>query len=154
MTADALARTGYRLAYWLMRVWWFVARPVTRGAICALWHEDRVLLVRNSYRPTLTFPGGFLGRNEAADAAVVREVAEEVGLDVPAVDLRHVRLFSERRDHRQEQTDLFEATLSGAPRPRIDNREVVEVMMLTASEALAHPLYPPARTYLEARLGD
>ncbi len=152
MPADAVARVGYRVAYWLLRAWWFVVRPATYGAVCALWHDGRVLLVRTSYRRPLTFPGGFRGRNEEPDVAVTREIAEEVGLDVATDELRHVRFFSERRDHRQENTDLFEATLRTRPRPRIDNREVVEVMMLTPAEALAHPLYPPARAYLEGRL--
>ena len=148
---DAVARVGYRLAYRMLRLWWFVARPVTHGAICALWHDGRVLMVRLSYRPALTFPGGFRGRDETPAAAVAREVSEEVGLEVAANELRHVRTFTEQREHRCEKTDLFEATLATAPAPRIDNREVVDVMMLTPAEALNHLLYPPARVYLEAR---
>jgi 8-oxo-dGTP diphosphatase len=43
--------------------------------------DDRVLLVRPTYRPGWDLPGGVVEADEAPRAAVRREVAEELGLD-------------------------------------------------------------------------
>ena len=47
---NALVRLVLRAAYRLARAWWFVRRPEAHGAFVAVWHADRLLLVRNSYR--------------------------------------------------------------------------------------------------------
>jgi 8-oxo-dGTP diphosphatase len=52
------------------------------GAIGVVVVDGEVLLVRQSYRRGWGVPGGLLGRGEAAEAAVVRELWEEVGLAV------------------------------------------------------------------------
>ncbi len=145
---DWCARNGYRVAFQVLRVWWFVRRPATNGAICALWYDGRVLMVRNSYRPWLTFPGGLRNNGEPAKDAALREMREEVGLEVDPAAMRHIRYVSEQRDFRQENTDLFEATLAARPDPQVDNREVIMAVMLTPREALKHRLYPIARAYL------
>ena len=74
----------YVLPRWLRG---FVVRTVTpsftAGALCLIEDDDgRVLLVRQPYRAGWGLPGGFLKRGETAEACAVREVREEVGLDV------------------------------------------------------------------------
>jgi 8-oxo-dGTP pyrophosphatase MutT (NUDIX family) len=55
--------------------------PVAFGAhAIALDAEGRVLLVRHSYVRGWHFPGGGVRGGEPADAAVLRELTEEVGL--------------------------------------------------------------------------
>jgi 8-oxo-dGTP pyrophosphatase MutT (NUDIX family) len=84
----SLARSGLRLfgrlpprlRRFLVRLW---APSYTVGAICVV--EDgagRVLLVRHLYRRHWGAPGGLLDRGELPADAAVREVAEEVGLEV------------------------------------------------------------------------
>lgn len=85
--ADALAQRGLRLAFRLMRLWWFLRRPPYDGALVALWHGGRILLIRHSYRDLLGLPGGGIGRREAPEAAARRELLEEVGCAAGRVEL-------------------------------------------------------------------
>jgi 8-oxo-dGTP pyrophosphatase MutT (NUDIX family) len=65
----------------------FVVRRLTPsftvGAICVVQRDDgALLLVRQVYRSRWGLPGGLLQRGEAPEAAVVREVEEELGVVV------------------------------------------------------------------------
>jgi 8-oxo-dGTP pyrophosphatase MutT (NUDIX family) len=51
--------------------------------------EDRVLLVRHSYRPGWFFPGGGVDRGEALETALARELEEEVGVTLTGPPLLH-----------------------------------------------------------------
>lgn len=68
----------------LLKLYWFLFRPKTTGVKCALYFNNQVLLIRNSYGKKLwTLPGGGVHRNESIEAAAIREVREEVGILVP-----------------------------------------------------------------------
>src|ERR1700722_14188393 len=49
--------------------------------------DDRILLVKPNYRPDWGIPGGIVEADEAPDQCATREIAEELGLDIPAGDL-------------------------------------------------------------------
>ncbi len=56
-------------------------RPALFGATAIAEDEQgRVLLVRHSYTPGWSLPGGGVDHGEAPDVAVIRELEEEVGL--------------------------------------------------------------------------
>ena len=78
-----MRRLGYRLAWALLRVYWFVRRPQERGVRCALWREGHLLLVRHSYGDRgWLLPGGRLKRGEEPSDGARREVRQEVGADL------------------------------------------------------------------------
>src|SRR5579872_4709850 len=55
--------------------------PVAFGVAALAFDKlGRVLLVRHTYQPGWMLPGGGVGRGEVAAEAVMRELAEEVGL--------------------------------------------------------------------------
>lgn len=63
-----------------------LAPSFTVGAICLIERSDgALLLVRQSYRQGWGVPGGLLQRGERPEAAALREVLEEVGLDVELI---------------------------------------------------------------------
>lgn len=75
-----------RLAWHGRALWHRIVRPLTMGvrAIVLDGPEDapRVLLIRHSYIGGWHLPGGGVDRGETIDAAMRREVREEVGLSV------------------------------------------------------------------------
>jgi len=151
--ADRAWQLAYRAAYAGLRLWWWLARPQTHGALIAIWHDGELLLVRNSYRRALSLPGGFIRRDEEPATAALRELREELAL---ALDLRQLRLAWRGRrviDHRTDNVLVFEATLAQRPAPRADNREVVWYGWHGARQALAADLAPHVRDYLEHRTG-
>ena len=82
----ALLRVYRHLPRWARRrVVRTIAPSFTVGAICMIEHDGRLLLVRQSYRQRWGVPGGLLQRGEGARAAAVREVREEVGLDIELI---------------------------------------------------------------------
>jgi ADP-ribose pyrophosphatase YjhB (NUDIX family) len=146
---DAGYRLMYRIAYRLMKVYWRALKPLNHGALVAIWHQGRVLLVKNSYVDYYSLPGGYVKRGELPSEAAVRELREEISLDVnPSqlelqVDLTHD--WEGRRDH----VVIFDLFLDEAPRVKVDNREVVAAEFVTPEQALERRLFPPLRRHVE-----
>lgn len=88
------------------------APTYTAGAVCVLEHEGEVLFLWQPHRRGWSLPGGLLGRGEAPEVAVRREVAEEIGLDVDPGDPVVVRV-----DHVDQGIDVvFHVLLDSRPR--------------------------------------
>jgi ADP-ribose pyrophosphatase YjhB (NUDIX family) len=109
-----MVRRGYRLAYRLLRVYWFISRPDVDGVKCVLTRDGRVLLVRHSYGPrTWELPGGGVKSGESATAAAGREMTEELGVTIEAwTDLGELRGTMQGRHDRQH---CFQAELGNRP---------------------------------------
>ncbi len=146
---NAFLRTGYRLAYLALRVWWFVRRPHTRGAAVALWHEGRILMLRTSYRDCLSLPGGFVRAGEPSEQAARRELREELGISIPQQELRHAWHGMIRFESRRDEIDIWEASVTEAPTPYVTGREIVWSAWLPPAEALTHVLLPHVVAYLK-----
>ena len=143
---------GYRLAYRAgfvaARGWWFLRRPRHEGALVAIWVRDRVLVVRQSYRQTLCFPGGGVNRGETPAAAAVRELSEEIGLAVApgALDLAYEA--TKPWDYRLDHVRIFELRLDTEPTLRIDNREIVAARFVPADACEGARMNPFVAEYL------
>lgn len=148
---DACFRLAYRMAYQGARVYWRVVHPKNHGALVAIWHAGKVLLVQNSYLNYMSLPGGYVHAGESAEEAAVRELREEIGLTVErerlTLALDHEHMWEGRQDH----VVIFELSVDEPPVIQIDNREVVRAEWLTPEEALSRNLFPPLRTVVERR---
>ena len=76
-----------RLAHLLRSVYYFFFRPILLGVRVMLIQNGQVLLVRHTYVDGWYFPGGGLKRGETLEAAARREVREEAGAEVGALEL-------------------------------------------------------------------
>lgn len=146
---NSFFRCSYRLLYLVARVYWWLCRPRTHAAIAAIWHADKLLLVKPSYRSQMTLPGGFVRRGEQPYDAVVREIAEELGLVLPAGSLH---LFGEtdiRSENRMSVETVFHAHLETEPAISVDHREITSAQFYTISDARRLEITRITRWYLD-----
>ena len=87
---------------------------VTAGAII-FDEEQRILLLEHVFRPDSGWgmPGGFLNKGEQPEAALRRELREEIGVDLEDVEMLFARTLP-----RQRQVEVyFRARAVGIPEP-------------------------------------
>ena len=144
-------RRCYRLAYLGLRAWWFVRRPATHGVCVALWHGDKVLLIRTTYRDCYSLPGGFVKRGEPPEQAARRELHEEVGVDLSGCALRPAWSGTLPFEYRQDTVDIWETALENAPALRIASHELAWADWVYPADALGRHLLPHVAIYLAQR---
>lgn len=146
---DAFWRSVYRLGYPGARLYWRLVGKLARGANIAVWHDGRLLCVRQSYRHGLTFPGGGLNWRETAIDAARRELREEVGFDLALEDFRRRSLLAYQCDGRPVEDEIFEVRLREPLQPIIDNREIVWAGFLEPAAIRESRMQRSLRLYLE-----
>lgn len=105
---------------------WFVTQPETSGVHgIALTREGKVVLVKLSYAPGWRLPGGGHRANEEPQAAMLRELREEIGLRIHG-SIELVTGFRHRPDFRRGRGSLF-IIRDVSYKPRRWSLEVTEV---------------------------
>jgi len=130
-----------RVPTWLQEeIIYRLAPKATLGVAAIIADADgRVLVVRHVYRdPPWGFPGGLVERREQPDAALARELREELRLDAMIGPLLHVDNATQRR----HLSLYYQATVTGTPRynAELDGHRYVEFSELPA--LLGEPLPP------------
>lgn len=89
--------------------------------------KDEVLLLDHVLRPFATWglPGGFLARGEQPEAALKREICEEVGIEITDISLYNVR------NHDRHVEILYTARSDQAP--KIKSREIINAGWFSAA---------------------
>jgi 8-oxo-dGTP pyrophosphatase MutT (NUDIX family) len=139
-----LRRAGYRAAHVLLRVYWRVRRPHTRGVKCVVREGNDVVFVRHAYgdRRCWELPGGGIKRGEDPRQAAAREAREELGIDLAqwrALGAVEVRGYGKR-------TTMI--CFEGRPAGRgltLDQAEIEEARWFHVGD-------PPRRLGLDARV--
>ncbi|MDH3527116.1 MAG: NUDIX hydrolase [Gammaproteobacteria bacterium] len=148
---DALFRVTYRIVYPIWRLYLRVIGSRTQGAQVAVWYDSEVLLVRNSYRDTYTFPGGYRRQGEPTALTAGRELHEETGIRVAAGELDFSFAWTYSCGRLEGHDDIYEYHAERPPRLAIDHREVVEAGFFAPVSALQLALESHVRDYLETR---
>ncbi len=142
---DLAFQLGYMGAYRLMRAYWQLRRPTTHGALVTLWCQGEVLLVRHSYVPYYSAPGGYIRTGEDPKRAAQRELMEELSLSIEpenlslSLDLTHV--WEGKNDH----VRIYHAELAERPHLRLDYREVVEAFWFRPEQVRELDVFPPLK---------
>jgi len=148
---DRAFQLAYVSAYQLMRVYWRVRRPLTHGALVAIWNRGEVLLVKNSYVGYYSLPGGYVRSGETGRDAARRELLEEVGVRARPEELEPLLEETHDWEGKRDHVEIFALEVESRPDVRIDHREVVEAIWLTPEAALEKNLFPPLRRAIERR---
>jgi 8-oxo-dGTP diphosphatase len=149
--SDLLHRLVYRGAYRAMRLYWAAVHPRTHGALVAVWHAGEILVVRTSYLPYHSLPGGYVRRRETGRQAAARELREEIGLAVRPEDLVPALDRTHRWEGKRERIEIFDLDLPARPSLAIDGREIVEARFMRPEQTLALDLFPPGRAVIARR---
>src|SRR4051794_13325038 len=105
---DRIWQVTYWVGFRVARCWWWLRRPLYDGTVVAVWLDGRILVVRQSYRRSPTWPGGGVSSGETPHEAVRRELAEEVGLSVRAEELVLAGEIETLLDFRRDHVRIFE----------------------------------------------
>jgi mutator protein MutT len=103
----------YNFLYRIIKLYWFVFRPKTSGAICLIKNNnEEFLLIRQTYGSgKWTLPGGGIKNGESPEATVVREIMEEVNIEIK--DLQLLGSYETSFEYKHDTVFCFGATVKG-----------------------------------------
>ena len=149
---DTISQIFYKLAYKAILCFWFFKRPTVYGVYIAVWHENNILVIKNSYKKRFTIPCGRIKPSEELAEAAVRELHEEVNIKVTKDQLTFVGKHSANFTNVCDVGSFLEIKMSELPKIRVDNREVVWAQFMTLDRALALDMSPTVKSYLDDKL--
>jgi len=151
---NGIAQITYKLAYRCLLTLWFFTRPTVYGVYIAVWHQEKLLVIKNSYRKRFTLPCGRVKRGEDKVEAAVRELNEEVGIKLEKEQLTLVGEFKGQHKHATDIGTFFEINMTEMPPVKTDNREVIWARFLPLHQVYELELNPTIETWLKHRLTD
>ncbi|MEA2012204.1 MAG: NUDIX hydrolase [Verrucomicrobiota bacterium] len=120
----------------------------SRGVYIAVWHKDRILIIKNSYKNDYVIPCGGVKRKESFLEGAIRELREEVNIQTTPEDLILVKDVLLQQSPKYSGK-IYEIHFSEEPTFKPDGLEVVWAEFKTIPEALKMPLDSTIKDYLE-----
>ncbi len=100
----------FRPIYWpLVKVYFLYLSPETRGVRVILTYQDEMLFVKSSYGLKYNFPGGNLGKNEDAQQGGIREIKEELGIQLDQLNFLGTLVPPLEFEYRKNIISIFTA---------------------------------------------
>lgn len=96
----------YKIAYKILKIYWFIFRPKTQGVKCLIIKNNGdILLIKNSYgNKSWNLPGGGIKKNETFVEAVKREVKEELRIDITPY---YIGKFTQDLEYKKDTVHCF-----------------------------------------------
>lgn len=114
----------YKVFNPLRVLYWYIARPNTRGVKCLIEHGGKILLVRLSYaHKSWALPGGGVHKSEQYIEAARREAREETGIE--AEGWKKVGEYSQVIEYKNDTVECFYKRVD-SPNFKIDDMEIIE----------------------------
>lgn len=115
-------------------------RPNNNSVKVVIFFENKILLIKNSYRKGWTFPGGGVKTNESYEQAAIREVREEVAININNLKNHGFFYFG---THKDNKTTVFSCKVKSS-NIKIDDLEVEKAMWVDINNASRPQLLPIA----------
>jgi len=151
---NKIAQIFYKLAYRAILLLWFFTKPTVYGVYIAVWHGDKLLVIKNSYKKSFTIPCGRIKRGENKPAAAVRELHEEVNIKLDSDQLTWVGEYTGKFRYATDIGTFFEVTLAELPQIKVDGREVVWSRFMPLDQVANLNLNPTVTAWLKNRPGN
>ncbi|MEL7050031.1 MAG: NUDIX domain-containing protein [Pseudomonadota bacterium] len=133
----------------LLQSYWRMSRPMTLGAQgCILTPDNKVLLIKHSYRAGWHFPGGGIEKRESALEALRRELFEEANVECTATP-ELFGIYSNFEFFPGDHIILFVVRNWSQPSPPKPNREITHHGFFAMDELPADIHKPTARRLAE-----
>jgi 8-oxo-dGTP pyrophosphatase MutT (NUDIX family) len=130
MSTIRFQRFVLRLLYLSIFLYWFVARPKTRGVRIIVFRTNHMLMIRQTYmlQNYWGLPGGGFKGGETPLECAVRELREEVGLDASLIYIGVTTLY---HSYHHDTVYVFRADVKESDF-KIDNIEISEAKWFPA----------------------
>lgn len=115
-----------------------IPRKRAGGGVVFLNKEDKILLVKPSYRDYWLFPGGIVEKDESPREGAIRETKEEIDLDAANCRLVSVDYVSDDGIRGDAMQFLFYGGIlseKDIKNIKLDNDEIVEYKFMNIKEA-------------------
>ena len=147
----AIRHLFLRIVYRLAQIYWFVFRPKGGGSYVAVWYQNQLLMIENSYRSGWSFPSGGRKRNESYAQAAIRELWEEVRVEASVEQLIETKFFVTTFEYKHDRSLVFEFHPERQPEFVLDDFEVIAARWVPFEELVGSDLKlaPIVRQYID-----
>ena len=135
----------YKLLYFLYRTYSKLFNPKVDGVYIIVKVGEDILAIKNSYKDYWTVPCGMVDREEVFPVAAVRELHEEVGINLTPQELKFVKLIFDDTDYKRDHIYLYLYEVSNRPRVKIDNKEVEDYRWISIQEIEQEYMFSPIK---------
>jgi ADP-ribose pyrophosphatase YjhB (NUDIX family) len=143
----------HRLVGHAARLVWRVTRPRTIGVRAILLDPDgRIALVRHSYAAHWYLPGGGVKKGESIDAALRRELAEEIAIAEIRIE-RVLGVYHSRREGKDDHIVIYVARTDAPDLRRADLMEIEDARWFSPDALPAETSPATRRRIAEFRAG-
>lgn len=146
----------HRLIGKAARLVWKVTKPRTIGVRAVLLdQDDRIALVRHTYTDAWYLPGGGVKKGESIEAALLRELEEEVAVVGPKIE-RVLGVYHSQREAKDDHIIIYAArTVSDASSdlPKADLMEIEEARWFPLDQVPSSTSAATVRRISEYRSG-